>query len=153
MWYYNVALLSNIKSFNINQRIEWCLVFKALLFHIYFLPKFMWPISLDLFLFSRTSNIWYPLFIHFVLLNICSLVPWRHQMYLLYIEKKPQNTLVCFEPESNLKTKKNKTPPKKNQKQLTSTQSSPVPVYDVQLYSYIPFCSCTSTLTSAVSFY
>lgn len=113
MWYYNVALLSNIKSFNINQRIEWCLVFKALLFHIYFLPKFMWPISLDLFLFSRTSNIWYPLFIHFVLLNICSLVPWRHQMYLLYIEKNPQNTLVCFEPESNLKTKKNKTKKKK----------------------------------------
>lgn len=29
-------------------------------------------------------------------------------MYLLYIEKKNQNTLVCFEPESNLKTKKKK---------------------------------------------
>lgn len=74
-------------------------------------------------------------------------------MYLLYIEKKnPEILLFVLNLNQILKPKK-KQNQKKNQKQLTSTQSSPVPVYDVQLYSYIPFCSCTSTLTSAVSFY
>lgn len=67
----------------------------------------------------------------FFSLVICSLVPSRHQIYLLYIEKKTQNTLIYFELESNLKTKK------KKPKQLTSIQSSPVPVNDVQLYSYV----------------
>lgn len=56
---------------------------------------------------------------------ICSLVPWKHQIYLLYI-KKTQNTLIYLKPK------------KQNKKQPASAQSSPVPVYGVQLYSYVP---------------
>lgn len=56
---------------------------------------------------------------------ICSLVPWKHQIYLLYFKKKPKYSYL-------FKTKKQK------QKQPASAQSSPVPLYGVQLYSYVP---------------
>lgn len=56
---------------------------------------------------------------------ICSLVPWKHQIYLLYIKKNPKYSYL-------FKTKK------QNKKQPASAQSSPVPVYGVQLYSYVP---------------
>lgn len=67
----------------------------------------------------------------FFSLVICSLVPSRLQIYLLYIEKKPKILLFILNLNQILKPKKN------NLKQLTSIQSSPVPVNDVQLYSYV----------------
>lgn len=66
----------------------------------------------------------------FFSLVICSLVPSRHQIYLLYIEKKTKILLFILNLNQILK-------PKKKPKQLTSVQSSPVPVNDVQLYSYV----------------
>lgn len=91
----------------------------------------MWPISLDLVLWSRTSNIWYHLLIRFFFSCYLFSGPFETSNLFTIHWKKNQNTLIYFELESNLKTKKN------NLKQLTSVQSSPVPVNDVQLYSYV----------------
>lgn len=106
----------------------------------------MWPISLDLVLWSRTSNIWYHLLIRFFFSCYLFSGPFQTSNLFTIHWKKTQNTLIYFELESNLKTKK-------------KNQNNP-PQYNLVQYQWM-MCNyivmsidrCPSTLTSALSFY